>query len=310
MCAFLEGWLSSTCRSWAEQQPLLPACPRAAPRCPCGTEPRSDPAAADPTRSFGIIHVCFLPRKKNNNKDLLRPSWSLMYIQWAGEIAPLWKLNVEVSKNFHVDVTNWTVSRVFVGSAAHPLREWDVKIVPRFFEISADRTGGVPWNCWGLCRFILNERVCVVRREPRCAGSCAWVTGAAWCPTAARGQRETSEAWLERGSPFVVFTHLWKQFEAIISTCSWFMWLHVSNRGFILSVLSPTFPVTSASPSVWAMPWVCLSSACPSAVLHVVTRVCVRTHTYVYVKTIDCHGSCFSRIPNRIFCVKKGNVWL
>lgn len=268
--------------------------------------PRSrwpDPLIRDYSR------MLFATKKKQQQRPSATIVVSNVYtVGWRN--SSLWKLNVEVSKNFHVDVTNWTVSRVFVGSAAHPLREWDVKIVPRFFEISADRTGGVPWNCWGLCRFILNERVCVVRREPRCAGSCAWVTGAAWCPTAARGRRETLEAWLERGSPFVVFTHLWKQFEAIISTCSWFMWLHVSNRGFILSVLSPTFPVTSASPSVWAMPWVCLSSACPSAVLHVVTRVCVRTHTYVYVKTIDCHGSCFSRIPNRIFCVKKGNVWL
>lgn len=122
-----------------------------------------------------------------------------------------------------------------------------------------------------------------VTAKPR-AVRCAWGdTGLPGCPMAVRCQRETSEAWLEQSSPFVVFTHLRKQFVAIISTCSWFMWLHVSNRDFILSVLSPTFPLTSASPSVWVTPWVCLSSACPSPVLYVVLRVCVCACTYICI---------------------------
>lgn len=227
-------------------------------------------------------------------------------------------------------MTNWTVSRVFVCSAAHPLCEWDVKIVSCFFEISADRTGSVPWNCWGwfvqiysewvsLCgpaRWQQNPALCAVRCAVRCvlcAVRCAWADmELPGCPMAARCPWETLEAWLEQSPPFVVLTHLWKQFEAIISTCSCFMWLHVSNSHFILSVLSPTFPLTSTSPSVAVTPWVCLSTACPSPVLCAVEHVCVCVcaHTYVYIKTMGCDGSCFSRTLNRICSVQKGNIWL
>lgn len=63
--------------------------------------------------------------------------------KWTGKTAQLWKADVEVSANCRVCVTNWTVSRVFPCSAAHPLWEWDVKIVSCFFEISADPTSSV-----------------------------------------------------------------------------------------------------------------------------------------------------------------------